>query len=208
MCHLFLNSVKCKEAKKACFKILAKTPDGYIRKLVTALKSIEAYPDKEFFKVRVALATSKATQLKTAGASVPIVIGLGISQNSAETAKSKLMSKRAKEDKQKEKKDKKKKKKRDEAKRAMELSNMDSPLESDEESSDDDNSGSPRALRITDRQVPTTSRAAKRAMEYIDSCSDLEVKKALDQTNLASKGKSGKQGEKIIFYFLKIIFIF
>ena len=98
-------------------------------------------------------------------------------------------AKRAREDKQKEKKDKNKKKKRDKAKRARELSNVDSPLESDEESSDDNNSGSPRVFRITDRQVPTTSRAAKRAMEYIDSCSDLEVKKALDQTNFASKVK-------------------
>ena len=32
-------------------------------------------------------------------------------------------------------------------------------------------------------------------MEYIDSCSDLEVKKALDQTNFASKVKSIKQGD-------------
>ena len=38
-------------------------------------------------------ATSKAMQKKTAGGSVPIVIGLGISQNSAEIAKSKLMRK-------------------------------------------------------------------------------------------------------------------
>ena len=52
VCHLFLNSVKCEEAKKACFKILAKTPEGDIRKLVTALQSIEAYPDKEFSKVK------------------------------------------------------------------------------------------------------------------------------------------------------------
>ena len=63
------------------------------------------------------------------------------------------MAKRAKEEKQKEKKDKKKKKKRDEAKRAMELLDMDSPLESDEESSDD-KCGSPRLKRITDMQIP------------------------------------------------------
>ena len=40
VCHLFLNSVKCEEAKKACFKILAKNPEGDIRKQVTALQSI------------------------------------------------------------------------------------------------------------------------------------------------------------------------
>ena len=95
---------------------------------------------------------------------------------------------------QKEKKDKKKKKKRDEAKRAMELLDMDSPLESDEESSDD-NSGSPRLKRITDMQIPSTSRAAKRAMEYINSCSDLEVKKALDQIKSAKQWESHCQGE-------------
>ena len=27
-CHLFLNSVRCEEAKSACFKILSKTPEG------------------------------------------------------------------------------------------------------------------------------------------------------------------------------------
>ena len=72
---------------------------------------------------------------------------------------------------------------------------MDSPLESDEESSDDDNSGSPRALRVTDRGVPTTSRAVKRAMEYINSCSDLQVKKALDQIKRAKQGDSHCQGD-------------
>ena len=46
-----------------------------------------------------------------------------------------------------------------------------------------------------DRQVPTTSRAVKRAMEYIDSCSDLEVKKALDQIKSAKQGESHCQGE-------------
>ena len=49
---MFLNSVKCEEAKKACFKLLAKNPEGDIRKLVTALQSIEAYPDKEIAKVK------------------------------------------------------------------------------------------------------------------------------------------------------------
>ena len=76
----------------------------------------------------------------------------------------------------------------------MELLDMESPLERDEESSDD-NSGSPRLKRITDMQIPSTSRAANRAMEYVNSCSDLEVKKALDQTNFASKVKSIKQGD-------------
>ena len=76
----------------------------------------------------------------------------------------------------------------------MELLDMDSPLESDEESSDD-NSGSPRLKHITDMQIPSTSRAANRAMEYVNSCSDLEVNKALDQTNFASKVKIAKQGD-------------
>ena len=44
--------MKCEEAKKACFKLLAKNPEGDIRKLVTALQSIEAYPDKEIAKVK------------------------------------------------------------------------------------------------------------------------------------------------------------
>ena len=46
-CHLFLNSVRCEEAKRACFKILSKTPEGDIKSLITKLQSIEAYPDKE-----------------------------------------------------------------------------------------------------------------------------------------------------------------
>ena len=52
VCHLFLNSVKCEEAKKACFKILAQTPEGDIKNLVTKLQSIKAYPDKEFSTVK------------------------------------------------------------------------------------------------------------------------------------------------------------
>ena len=46
-CHLFLKSVRCEEAKRACFKILSKTPEGDIKSLITKLQSIEAYPDKE-----------------------------------------------------------------------------------------------------------------------------------------------------------------
>ena len=46
-CHLFINSVKCEESKRACFKILAKSPQGDIKSLITKLQSIEAYPDKE-----------------------------------------------------------------------------------------------------------------------------------------------------------------
>ena len=76
-------------------------------------------------------------------------------------------------------------------KRAVELVELDSPTEanSDEESSDD-NSGpapSPRINRVNDKQTPSTSRAAKRAMEYINSCSDLEVKTTLDKTNFETK---------------------
>ena len=47
VCHLFLNSVKCEEAKKDGLKILAKTTEGYIKSLIKKLQSIEAYPDKE-----------------------------------------------------------------------------------------------------------------------------------------------------------------
>merc|ERR1712208_131395 len=46
-CHLFINSVKCEESKRACFIILAKSPQGDIKSLITKLQSIEAYPDKE-----------------------------------------------------------------------------------------------------------------------------------------------------------------
>ena len=68
------------------------------------------------------------------------------------------------------------------------MSNGDSPLESDEESSDDDNR-SPRVNRIRDRQVPTTSGAVKRAMEYINSYSDLEVKKVLNKGKITVRGR-------------------
>ena len=71
VCHLFLNSVKCEEAKKATFKILAKTPEGDIKSLVTKLQSIEAYPNKEVSVKPVRLATSKVMQLRTAGVNVP-----------------------------------------------------------------------------------------------------------------------------------------
>ena len=89
------------------------------------------------------------------------------------------MAKRAKEERKVEKKVKKKKKKREEAKRAMEMLYMDSPVETSDEESSDDNSRpvpSPRLNRITDTHIPSPSKAIKRAMEYIDSCSDLEVK--------------------------------
>ena len=46
-CHLFMNSTKCEESKRACFKILAKSPQGDIKSLITKLQSIEAFPDKE-----------------------------------------------------------------------------------------------------------------------------------------------------------------
>ena len=63
----------------------------------------------------------------------------------------------------------------------------------------DDNSGpdpSPRLGRVYD-QNPSTSRATKRAMEFINSCSDLKVKTALDKSKLATKitkVKTVKQG--------------
>ena len=64
----------------------------------------------------------------------------------------------------------------------MELVELDSPAEtsSDEESSDDSSGPgpSPRINCVNDNQNPSTSRAAKRAMECINSCSDLEVKTA------------------------------
>ena len=46
-CHLFINSVKCEESKRACFKILSKSQQGDLKSLITKLQSIEAYPDKE-----------------------------------------------------------------------------------------------------------------------------------------------------------------
>ena len=46
-CHIFMNSTKCKESKQACYKILAKSPQGDIKSLITKLQSIEAFPDKE-----------------------------------------------------------------------------------------------------------------------------------------------------------------
>ena len=56
----------------------------------------------------------------------------------------------------------------------------------------------PRINRVNDNQNPSTSRAAKRAMEFINSCSDLEVKRALDKSNFATKitkVKTIKQGQ-------------
>ena len=40
ICHLFLNSVKCDEAKKLCFKILRKKPDGDTKKLIAELQTL------------------------------------------------------------------------------------------------------------------------------------------------------------------------
>ena len=48
----FSKLSKLQEAKKTCFKILAKTPEGDIKNLVTKLQSIEAYTDKEFSTVK------------------------------------------------------------------------------------------------------------------------------------------------------------
>ena len=61
----------------------------------------------------------------------------------------------------------------------MELLEIESPVETSDEESSDDNSGpapSPRHGRLINTPTSSTSRAAKRAMEYIESCSDLEVK--------------------------------
>merc|ERR1712208_115329 len=45
-CHLFINSVRCEESKRACFKILSKSPQGDKKSLITKLQSIEVYLDK------------------------------------------------------------------------------------------------------------------------------------------------------------------
>ena len=41
ICHLFLNSVKCEESKKICFKILRKNPEGDTKKLISELQTLK-----------------------------------------------------------------------------------------------------------------------------------------------------------------------
>ena len=41
ICHLFLNSVKCKDSKKICFKILRKNPEGDTKKLIAELQTLK-----------------------------------------------------------------------------------------------------------------------------------------------------------------------
>ena len=41
ICHLFLNNVKWDEAKKLCFKILRKNPDGDTKKLIAELQTFK-----------------------------------------------------------------------------------------------------------------------------------------------------------------------
>ena len=87
------------------------------------------------------------------------------------------------------------KEKKEDAKRAVELIEnltLDSPANSSDEETSDDNSGdpSPRIGRLYD-QNPSTRRA-KRAMEFIDSVSDLKVITTLDRSKLATKVKQVK----------------
>ena len=136
VCHLFLNSVKCEEAKKACFKLLAKNPEGDIRKLVMALQSIEAYPDKEIAKVKPVVLREACGKCNIKGHAEKDCWGqcihckkFGHQSKFCKYRKIKNdeeieAAKRAREDKKQKKKDKKEKKKRDEAKRDRELSNV------------------------------------------------------------------------------------
>ena len=41
ICHLFLNSIKCDEARKICFKILRKNSDGDSKKLIAELQTLK-----------------------------------------------------------------------------------------------------------------------------------------------------------------------
>ena len=41
ICHLFLNNVKCDEARKICFKILRKNSDGDTKKLIAELQTLK-----------------------------------------------------------------------------------------------------------------------------------------------------------------------
>ena len=41
ICHLFLNSVKCDESKKICFKILRKNQEGDTKKLIHKLQTLK-----------------------------------------------------------------------------------------------------------------------------------------------------------------------
>merc|ERR1712030_92731 len=138
VCHLFLNSVKCEEAKKAVFKILAKTPEGDIKSLITKLQSIEAYPDKEIsvksVLIREACGTCnfKGHKTKDCWGKCTHCQMYGHQSKFCRNRKTDEeieMAKRAKVERKVEKKDKKKKKKREEAKRVLELLDMDSPVE-------------------------------------------------------------------------------
>ena len=129
-CHLFLNSVRCKEAKRACFKILSKTPEGDIKSLITKLQSIEAYPDKEIAVKPVTICEAcetcnfKGHATKDCWGKCTHCQRYGHQSKFCRKRKTDEqieMAKRAKEERKVEKKDKKKKKKREEAKRAMEL---------------------------------------------------------------------------------------
>ena len=41
ICHLFLNNVKCEEAKKICFKILRKNPERDAKKCIAELQTLK-----------------------------------------------------------------------------------------------------------------------------------------------------------------------
>ena len=107
-------------------------------------------------------------------------------------------AKRAKEGKNGKGKGKKKKGKKEDAKRAVELIEnltLDSPANSSDEETSEDNSGDPsprigHVKRAYD-QNPSARRAA-RAMQFIDSISDLKVISTLDRSKLASKVKRVK----------------
>ena len=121
------HPVRCEEAKRACFKILSKTPEGDIKSLITKLQSIEAYPDKEIavkpVVIREACGTCnyKGHTPKDCWGKCQYCSRYGHKSQLCRNKKTNEeieIAKRAKENK---KKDKKKKKKKEEANKAVEL---------------------------------------------------------------------------------------
>ena len=204
-----MNSTKCEESKRACFKILAKSPQGDIKSLITKLQSIEAYPDKETSVKPVQVCEScttchfKGHLSKDCWGKCQHCGRYGHKSHLCRNRKSDEDTETAKRASEGSKKDKgkgrKKKGKKEEAKRAVELIEtlrLDSPANSNDEETSEDSDASPQisqVRRIHD-QNPSSRREA-RAMEFVDLISDLKVIQTLDRSHLASKVKRAKTAQ-------------
>ena len=182
-----MSFTKCEESKRACYKILAESPQGDTKSLIAKLQAIEAFPDKQASVKPIQLREGEGvrkscTTYKFKGhlsqdcwGKCKFCSRYGHKSNlcrnkpQEDTEPAKKASEGTKKGKPK---GKKKRGKKEEAKRVAELIEtlrLDSPANSSDEETSEDSDASPSVLNVRriQEQNPSSRRAA-RAMEFAD----------------------------------------